>query len=95
MKAMREQLKAGQCENLSIDIEVPSKANGGDKNNPIGGIAFDISSANIASNDFFNKLKAVGGAASKRKDVQQRLKISEARYISYAFYFISTVVCCF
>ena len=79
MKSMREQLKAGLCEGLSIDIELPPKAAASDKNGAANAISFDISSANIAANDLFSKLKmGVNSAGGKKKDIK-RLKISEAR----------------
>lgn len=79
MNSFREQLKAGLCEDILIDIDLPPKP---DKNEnkagtPIG-IAFDTNSGTFAPNDLFSKLKVGFNGSSKKKDIK-RMKVSEAR----------------
>jgi len=79
MNSFREQLKAGLCEDIMIDIDLPPKPEKNDNKagGPIG-IAFDTNSGTFAPNDLFGKLKVGFNGAGKKRDVK-RMKVSEAR----------------
>lgn len=78
-EAFRQQLQQGQCDELLIDVDLPPKPTG-QEGGARGGIAFDISSANIVASELFSKLSkgASGGNGGKKKEFK-RMKISEAR----------------
>lgn len=77
-ESFRAQLKLGQCDELLIDVDLPPKTTPGE-GNPRGGIAFDISTANIVATELFSKLgKNATGNNGKKKEFR-RMKISDAR----------------
>jgi len=69
-ESFREQLRNGELEDHTIDIEIPPKSNGQDK----GGMAISFDNAK----DIISHLTRAAAAGPKRKDTK-KLKISEAR----------------
>ena len=85
MNSFREQLKAGLCEDIMIDIDLPPKPEKNDNKagGPIG-IAFDTNSGTFTPNDLFGKLKVGFNGAGKKRDIK-RMKVSDARWVFTLF----------